>query len=378
MMRSGFALVGPAPNVDPVIVCRARTHVESWGGRDLPLLERLMGDPRITEHLGGPESPARLPERRQRAIERHTFATSAGRVARALGGAGKEFLMPWSPRSDFLRYDVQHVDGRATVRLAGELDLTSHEIVHRALQEAASTRTEAILDLSRVTFIDGAGLRCLLTAQRDACAANQRLIIRRPPRALRRLLDLTGLWPLLELEEPSHGGRAVLEPSRDVVAICNAAIDAAMRIDGASMANAQLFDPQTRSLRIIAQRGFKTDFLEFFEIVEDDESACGTALNSGRSVWVRSTAASTIFAGTPALDVMLDAGSRAVASVPVMSPRGGLIAMISTHHNRRPTWTNERKLKLEALARSTGRVLHDLLPTAYLGRAFARPATGHD
>jgi anti-anti-sigma factor len=285
--------------------------------------------------------------------------------------------MPWSPSSDFLlRYDVQQVDGRATVRLAGELDLRSREILYRALQEAASIRAEAILDLSRVTFIDGVGLRCLVTAQRDARAANHRLTIRRPHRAVRRLLDLTGLRPLLELEEPSHDGHAAVGPSRDVVAICNAAIDAAMRIDGASMANVQLFDPQTRSLRIIAQRGFKSDFLEFFEIVEDDESACGTALNRGRSVWVRSTATSTIFAGTPALDVMLDAGSRAVASVPVISPRGGLVAMISTHHKRRPAWTIEQKLKLEQLARSIGRLLHDLPSTACLGRAIAPPDTG--
>jgi anti-anti-sigma factor len=268
--------------------------------------------------------------------------------------------MPWSPHSDFLRYDIQQVAGRVTVRLAGELDLTSREIVYRALQEAASARAEAVLDLSRVTFIDGVGLRCLITAQRDARAADHRLTIRRPHRAVRRLLDVSGLRPLLELEDASHDGDAVLGASRDVVAICTEAIEAAMRIDRAAMANAQLLDPRTRSLRIVAQHGFKSDFLEFFEFVDDDESACGAALNSGRSVWVRSTAASTIFARTPALDVMLDAGSRAVASVPVISPRGRLMAMISTHHCRRPAWTDEHKLKLEQLARSTGRLLGDL------------------
>ena len=126
-----------------------------------------------------------------------------------------------------------------------------------------------------------------------------------------------------------------------------------------------------------APSGFKNNFLEFFEIVDDDESACGTALNSGRSVWVPDTAASTIFVGTPALDVMLDAGSRAVASVPILSPRGRLIAMISTHHNRRQEWTNERKLKLEQLARSTGRLVHDLVPKAPLSRAIAPPANAH-
>ena len=40
--------------------------LEPWGSGDLPLLERLMGDPRITEHLGGPETPEKLRERQAR------------------------------------------------------------------------------------------------------------------------------------------------------------------------------------------------------------------------------------------------------------------------------------------------------------------------
>ena len=37
-----------------------------WAEEDLPLLERLMGDPVMTEHLGGAESPAKLRERHAR------------------------------------------------------------------------------------------------------------------------------------------------------------------------------------------------------------------------------------------------------------------------------------------------------------------------
>ena len=40
--------------------------LEPWGSGNLPLLERLMGDPRMTEHLGGPESPDKLRERQGR------------------------------------------------------------------------------------------------------------------------------------------------------------------------------------------------------------------------------------------------------------------------------------------------------------------------
>ena len=37
-----------------------------WAEGDLPLLVRLMGDPRMTEHLGGPESPEKLRDRQTR------------------------------------------------------------------------------------------------------------------------------------------------------------------------------------------------------------------------------------------------------------------------------------------------------------------------
>jgi RimJ/RimL family protein N-acetyltransferase len=41
----------------------------SWGEGDLPLIERLMGDPRMTEHLGGPESREKLAERHERYLQ---------------------------------------------------------------------------------------------------------------------------------------------------------------------------------------------------------------------------------------------------------------------------------------------------------------------
>jgi RimJ/RimL family protein N-acetyltransferase len=44
----------------------ATVTLERWGSGDLPLLERLMGDPRMTEHLGGPENSDKLRERQRR------------------------------------------------------------------------------------------------------------------------------------------------------------------------------------------------------------------------------------------------------------------------------------------------------------------------
>jgi len=38
-------------------------RIEPWGDGDLPMLERLLGDPAMMAHLGGPESPERIAKR---------------------------------------------------------------------------------------------------------------------------------------------------------------------------------------------------------------------------------------------------------------------------------------------------------------------------
>ena len=56
----------------------ADVQLEDWGEGDLPLLRRLMGDPEMTTHLGGPESEAKLADR-QRRYER-IRGTGTGRM----------------------------------------------------------------------------------------------------------------------------------------------------------------------------------------------------------------------------------------------------------------------------------------------------------
>ena len=57
---------------------RPKLRLEPWAGGDLPLLARLLGDPEMTKHLGGPESPEKLAERQQK-YERLP-ETGAGRM----------------------------------------------------------------------------------------------------------------------------------------------------------------------------------------------------------------------------------------------------------------------------------------------------------
>ncbi|MGZ3602907.1 MAG: GNAT family N-acetyltransferase [Ktedonobacterales bacterium] len=45
---------------------RRTVRIEPWGEGDLPLLEALLGDPEMTEHLGGPETHEQLIKRQSR------------------------------------------------------------------------------------------------------------------------------------------------------------------------------------------------------------------------------------------------------------------------------------------------------------------------
>ena len=56
-------MVSVTSNTVPLISLRP------WAEQDLPLLERLMGDPAMTEYLGGPETPEKIRKRHQKYVE---------------------------------------------------------------------------------------------------------------------------------------------------------------------------------------------------------------------------------------------------------------------------------------------------------------------
>jgi anti-anti-sigma factor len=263
--------------------------------------------------------------------------------------------MPWSD-NHILRFDTVSGDtASATVRLAGEIDITSVDAVRRAVTDLGAGTRRITLDLSRVTFCDVAGTRFLVEARSQAADTGTDLIVRHPQPPVYRVLELTGALPLVC---PDLVDASVPAQNAAVVGACEAAVLEAIRVSGSDMGNVQLLDPATGALRIIVQRGFKRSFLEFFEIVHDEQSACGAALAAGAPVWVADVTRSPIFAATPALDVMLAADARAVASVPVHAHEGGdLVGMISVHCRQPTAWTEQQRKQLTEVAAVTGRVL---------------------
>jgi len=73
----------------------ATVTLEPWGSDDLPLLERLMGDPRMTEHLGGPDKPEKMRERQGR-YESLEDGERMLKIVDAASGAGVGSVGYWT------------------------------------------------------------------------------------------------------------------------------------------------------------------------------------------------------------------------------------------------------------------------------------------
>jgi PAS domain S-box-containing protein len=148
-------------------------------------------------------------------------------------------------------------------------------------------------------------------------------------------------------------GARCAKDGADVESCLKDVLDVAINITGAEKGNIQLLDVQSASLRVAAQRGFDELFLEFFESVVDENSACGVAMRSKQRVIVEDITKSEIYAAKPSLQAMRDANVLAVQSLPLVSSSGTVLGIISTHfsHVHRPS---EQELRLmDLLARQT-------------------------
>ena len=78
--------------------------------------------------------------------------------------------------------------------LVGELDFAAVALVSERL---AQLDGDVAVDCSRLDFIDAAGLRALLTAHGIRAARGSKLVVVRPSRQVRRVLELTSLDAVL-------------------------------------------------------------------------------------------------------------------------------------------------------------------------------------
>ena len=159
----------------------------------------------------------------------------------------------------------------------------------------------------------------------------------------------------------------------DLTSLLEEIVQAAMDITGADMGNIQLRD-EAGAMQIAAHNGFGQPFLDFLNRLhrERTESACSQAIAGCKRVIIEDVTRSPVFAGSPALTVLQEAGVRAVQSTPLVSRSGEIVGMFSTLY-RTPRNPGEVDLQLlDLLARQAADLIERMQVIEALNRRSAQ------
>jgi anti-sigma B factor antagonist len=89
---------------------------------------------------------------------------------------------------------VEDGDERVVVRVGGEADTATREVLERELLAVVRVRTRHLcLDLSTVDFLDSSGLRALLVVQQEVASGGRQVRLVGSTPMVDRLLQITGL-----------------------------------------------------------------------------------------------------------------------------------------------------------------------------------------
>lgn len=100
-----------------------------------------------------------------------------------------------------LALDVETRDRSVVIVLRGELDPHTAPELRAAMDAAVSDDTEVLVfDLGELVFLDSSGLRVIIAAHRELTGRGGRFVLRAPSDTTRRILDVTGLTELIEVE----------------------------------------------------------------------------------------------------------------------------------------------------------------------------------
>ncbi len=92
-------------------------------------------------------------------------------------------------------------DGKRTIRLGGELDLSAAPALEAAIEEAISDSASAVvIDFSALTFIDSTGIAILVAAMGDERATGRLRFVPSQAPAVARVLKLTGVEERMPVE----------------------------------------------------------------------------------------------------------------------------------------------------------------------------------
>jgi anti-anti-sigma factor len=100
-----------------------------------------------------------------------------------------------------LSVELRHLDGAVHLHVSGDLDFSTARRLSEAVEAANSDGHRlVVLELSGLAFCDAAGVTALLRAHRTARGQGGRLLIRGAAGLPRRVLAITGVDQVLDIE----------------------------------------------------------------------------------------------------------------------------------------------------------------------------------
>ena len=94
---------------------------------------------------------------------------------------------------------IKHTENAVELRLNGKLDTISSPAVQAELLQAAQEYTNLILNFENVPYISSAGLRTLLTVQKQVKRTDGTLTLASVTPAVMEVLALTGFSSILNI-----------------------------------------------------------------------------------------------------------------------------------------------------------------------------------
>ena len=100
---------------------------------------------------------------------------------------------------DGLGFDarVLETDGAVVVAVAGEIDMATADLFHKAIDHACGHNGSVVIDLACTSFIDSSGLAVLIRALERLGQRPDALVVRAPGASVRRTFEISGIDHLI-------------------------------------------------------------------------------------------------------------------------------------------------------------------------------------
>ena len=259
------------------------------------------------------------------------------RLCQIFNITARELHQPVRGLVHILDYAGIEKDARAV--LAGEPPVereirsrAGHVFVMRVspYQRFAGAETEGVV----ITFVDVSAIKRAQPATRE---------------------DESRLETELEMMQALHRTTIKVTAAATMQSEIDQMLEAAMTLSGADFGNVQALEDDSKSLKLIASRGFEPNIRERFGSVSADEKICERAVRMRRTVCVEDVNNAALSAGYRELAARI--GFSAVQAEPMIRKSGRLVGVFSMLF-RAPRVFSERDLQLgEVVARQAAELI---------------------